>query len=101
MQVSTEHLALDENGVARIAGSRIKVRHLVMQTQLGLTPEQIHAELPHLSLAQIHAALAYYHDHRSTIDQEILQARETAESIRNSPEQAALVARIRERTQNQ
>ena len=30
--------------------------------------EEIHAAHPHLSLAQIHAALSYYHDHKTEMD---------------------------------
>jgi uncharacterized protein (DUF433 family) len=34
---------------------------------LGLTPEEIAAKIEHLTLAQIHAALAYYHANRDEI----------------------------------
>jgi hypothetical protein len=37
----------------------------------GLSPEEIHAEDPDLSLAQSHAALSYYYDHQAEIDTEI------------------------------
>jgi hypothetical protein len=37
----------------------------------GKTPDEIAASLPHLSLAQIHAALSYYFDHRDEILAEI------------------------------
>jgi uncharacterized protein (DUF433 family) len=38
---------------------------------LGLTPEEIVAKIEHLTLAQIHAALAYYHANRDEIDSDI------------------------------
>jgi len=34
---------------------------------MGLSPEEIQRELPHLSLAQVFDALAFYLDHRETI----------------------------------
>jgi hypothetical protein len=37
----------------------------------GKTPDEIAASLPHISLAQIHAALSYYFDHRDEILAEI------------------------------
>ena len=37
----------------------------------GSTPEEMHLQYPHITLGQIHAALAYYHDHQAEIDQEI------------------------------
>ena len=56
-------------GEPRIANTRIRVRDIMLarDTQ-GLTPEEIVATVyPHLSLAQIYAALAYYEDHRAEI----------------------------------
>jgi len=41
-----------------------------------LTPSAPQRELPHLNLSQVFDALAYYLDHRETIDREIEQDRE-------------------------
>jgi hypothetical protein len=35
-----------------------------------MTPDQIAEAHPHLGLAEIHAALAYYYDHRERIQRE-------------------------------
>jgi uncharacterized protein (DUF433 family) len=58
-------------GEPRIEEHRIRVRDIVAARDLGgLTPEGIAASVyPQLSLAQIYAALAYYEDHRTEIDQ--------------------------------
>jgi uncharacterized protein (DUF433 family) len=59
-------------GKPRIAGSRIQVKHLaIMHERQGMSPEEIVSELPHLTLADVHAALAYHHDHREAMDAEI------------------------------
>jgi uncharacterized protein (DUF433 family) len=59
-------------GKPRIAGSRIQVKHVaIMHERERKTPEQIVSEFPHLTLASIYAALAYYHDHREEINAEI------------------------------
>src|SRR4051812_15288120 len=64
-------------GKPRIAGSRIQVKHVaVMHERQGMTPDQIVSDYPHLTLADIHAALAYYHDHREAINAEIKADRE-------------------------
>jgi uncharacterized protein (DUF433 family) len=34
----------------------------------GMTPEELVAEFPHLTLASVHDALSYYYDHREEID---------------------------------
>ena len=59
-------------GKPRIAGSRIQVKHLaIMHERQGMSPEEIVSEFPHLTLADVYAALAYYHDHREAMNAEI------------------------------
>jgi uncharacterized protein (DUF433 family) len=47
-------------GRPRVAGTGVTVRRIVGWYKQGLTPEEIITELPHLSLAQVYAALTYY-----------------------------------------
>lgn len=58
-------------GKARIAGTRIRVQDIVFWTEEGRSPDEIVAAFPHLTLADVYAALAYYHDNRGLIDQQI------------------------------
>ena len=55
-------------GRPRIAGTGVTVRRIVGWYQMGLEPEEIARRIGHLSLAQVHAALAYYHANRDEID---------------------------------
>ncbi len=56
-------------GKPRIAGTRITVADVaLMYGRLGHSLEEI-AGTYDLSLASVYAAMAYYHDHRSEIDQ--------------------------------
>ena len=52
-----------------IKGTRTSVANIVSYHKLGLNPEEIRVELPHLNLAQIYDALAYYYDNQKTIDE--------------------------------
>ena len=61
-------------GRPRIAGTRIRVSQIVLMTEHGRSPDEIVADFPHLSLAGVYAALAFYHDNREPIDQEIREA---------------------------
>ena len=46
---------------------------------MGLIPEEIMRKVGHLSLAQVHAALAYYHANQAEIDRDLeSEAQETA-----------------------
>ena len=62
------HIGLDERGIARIVGHRTRVIDVVWDTRLGMTPQQVVAEHPGLTMAQVHAALAFYHDHQAELD---------------------------------
>jgi uncharacterized protein (DUF433 family) len=59
-------------GKPRIAGSRIRVKDVVIwHERQGMAPAEIVSKWPHLTLASIYAALAYYHDHREEVNAEI------------------------------
>jgi len=47
------------------------VRAIVLDNQFGESPEQIVANRPHLSIEQVHAALAYYHANKQAVDHDI------------------------------
>lgn len=55
-------------GRPKIAGTGLTVNRIAGWYKLGMTPEEIALEYPHLTLAQVHAALAYYHANREEID---------------------------------
>ncbi|HUP27765.1 MAG TPA: DUF433 domain-containing protein [Chloroflexia bacterium] len=55
-------------GRPRIAGTRITVRNVVTWRKMGWSPEVITERYEHLSLAQVYAALAYYHANKDELD---------------------------------
>lgn len=90
-----EHIEVDEKGIARVAGSRSKVSQIAIDTMMGLTPADIHREYPHLSLAQIHAALAYYYDHQAEVDAQIAAGHRLAEEARLAAGEPPFVTRLK------
>jgi uncharacterized protein (DUF433 family) len=69
---NTAHILTDDRGVAWIDDSNVKVIEVVLdRLAYGWSPEELHFQQPHLSLAQIHAALAYYYDHQLELDDEL------------------------------
>src|SRR5438045_9502837 len=75
---TSSHIVLDDQGRAWISGTTCKVREIVVKKLAhDWEADDIRRELPQLSLAQIHAALAYYYDHQAELDAEI--ARELTE----------------------
>lgn len=75
LPVVREHIVATPDtcgGKPRIAGSRIRVKDVVIwHERQKISAAEIVSEFPHLTLAGIHAALAYYHDHREQINAEI------------------------------
>jgi uncharacterized protein (DUF433 family) len=85
-------------GKPRITGSRIQVKHLaIMHERQGMSPEEIVSEFPHLTLADVYAALAYYHDHREAMNAEIAADRAWYEEQRAKPP-SRLQERLKTRT---
>jgi uncharacterized protein (DUF433 family) len=64
-----------------VAGTGVTVRRIAGWYNLGLTPEEIAAKVEHLTLAQIHAALAYYHANRDEIDSDIASDETVVDTI--------------------
>jgi hypothetical protein len=73
----------------------MKVVELVMaQHAHGWSPEELHFQHPHLSMGQIHAALAYYWDHREEIDADIDRRGRLADQAREEMENQPLARRL-------
>ncbi len=75
-----EHIELVEAAGGpkpRIKGSRIRVQDVaIWHEKLGMSPDEIVEQYPQLTLAGVHAALAYYWDHRDELERRM--AREDA-----------------------
>jgi uncharacterized protein (DUF433 family) len=88
--IEISHIHRDAQGRAWIDDCNVKVIEVALDyLSTGSTPEEIHAQYPHLSLAQIHAARAFYYDNREEFDAEINRGLERADSAwaasQNSP----------------
>lgn len=83
-------------GKPRIAGHRIKVADVaVWYERMGLSPDEIVSTWPSISLSDVHAALAYYYDHRDLIDADIRAGEEFAEKYRAG--QPSIFDKVRKR----
>jgi uncharacterized protein (DUF433 family) len=89
------HIVLDAPGVAWVDETNTKVREIALDVIAhGWSPKEIHLHHPHLSLAQIHAALAYYYDHKRELDAEIEAALRKAEALRAEAGESPLRQRL-------
>ena len=67
-----------------LAGTGVCVRTIAIESNRGLSPEEIAADRPHLSLAQIYAGLAFYHANKREIDADIAAEEQAYEEALSS-----------------
>lgn len=86
----------DARGVAYLIGTTTKVTEVALnKAWTGQTPESLQADLPHLSLAQIYAALAYYHANQARCDAQIERANQLVDRLRTEAGPSPVAARLR------
>ena len=75
-------------GRPRIADTGVTVRRIAQWYKQGLQPEEIVNRIGHLSLAQVHAGLSYYHANREATEADLAAEQETAERLEEEARQA-------------
>jgi uncharacterized protein (DUF433 family) len=70
-----------KGGTPHITGTGVTVRTIVRWYKSGMSPEQIAVEYPHLGLAQVYAALAFYHANRAEMDAEMAAEEEESDKL--------------------
>ena len=84
-------------GKPRIAGRRITVQNIVIwHEHMGFSVDEIATQYD-LTLAEIYAALAYYYDHKSEIDQAMAESEAFVEELRQKTP-SLLAQKLYERT---
>jgi uncharacterized protein (DUF433 family) len=97
---SYAHIVLDEDRVPWIAGTRTKVVELVAEVKAyGWSAEELAHQHPHLTLAQVHSALAYYWDHSAEVEADLRRRQELADEVGRQIGEHPLVSRLRARGQ--
>jgi len=92
--VAYPHIEISAGGVPLVAGTTTKVVEIVLDRLAHhWDAEEIQRQHPHLSLAQIYSALAYYHDHQAEVDQDIADRLNKGDQI--AADQPASVVRAK------
>ena len=83
--VIAEHIQITPGvcgGKPRIAGHRIRVQDIVIWYEhLNMSPDEIVFHYPSITLADVHAALAYYYDHLEEIRQDMRESKTFASQL--------------------
>jgi uncharacterized protein (DUF433 family) len=86
------------SGQPRIIGTRIKVKHVFTWVEcIGMTPAQVVAEYPQLTMAQVHAALAYYWSHQDEIHQDIENEEKLVAALKAEAAPSKITERLADR----
>jgi uncharacterized protein (DUF433 family) len=89
-------IEIDEHGVPWISGANTKVVEVVLDKMAyGWSPEEMHRQHSHLSMAQIHAALSYYYEHQDEVDADIERRDRYVEELRALQPDSPLRQRLR------
>src|SRR3954454_14350467 len=68
-----------------VAGTRIRVHDIYIWHEVqGKSPDEIVSDLPQLPLADAHAPLAYYWDHREEIHRQMEEADDLPQSMKHN-----------------
>jgi uncharacterized protein (DUF433 family) len=81
-----------------IAGTTMKVIELVLDhLAYGWSLEELHFQHPHLTLGQIHSALAYYWDHKAELDEDIERRLQIVDQLQQTKSSTSLAERLKAR----
>lgn len=95
-----QYIVSDEKGTAWIDGANTKVVELVGEVKAhGWSPEELAYRHPHLTLGQVHSALAYYWDHQEEIDLDLQRREALVEEIRREVGPHPFIEKLRARGQ--
>lgn len=75
-------------GHLRLEGTRITVNQIVVWYKQGYSSEEIADQYPQLTLAQVYAALAYYHANTAEVEADLSAEQLEAESLEKAHRQA-------------
>ena len=83
-------------GRPRIDGHRITVEDVaIWHERMGMCPDEIVSAYPTITLSDVYAALAYYHENRAAIDTDIREGIEFVEKFRAG--QPSILEKVRQR----
>jgi uncharacterized protein (DUF433 family) len=99
LKISTDPAPLitDEDGVVRVAGTRVRLETVVYAFNQGASAEEILQQYPSLALSDIYGTISYYLQHRSSVDDHLDERQREHDRVRQANEARSDPAGLRER----
>jgi uncharacterized protein (DUF433 family) len=90
MTIATAKLELpltaDEDGVLRVAGTRVRLETVLTAYEEGATPEEIVQDFSSLTLANVYAVIGYYLQNTATVNEYLSQRTQFRAAARQQTE---------------
>ena len=88
IKITTEPvpLAMDNDGVIRVAGTRITLDTVIAAFNEGATADEIVADYSSLDLADVYAVISYYLHNSAAVDTYLIERQQQAKKIRQQNE---------------
>lgn len=95
--IAYPHIMKEDGKPARLESHpRVRVAQIVMDYfAYGWSADEIHRQHPHLSLAEVHAAMGYYYDNQAEIDAEITAEIEEVGRMQESEARSAVWLKLK------
>jgi uncharacterized protein (DUF433 family) len=91
-----QHITIDDCGIPWIGGTQTKVVEVALDWLAhSWDASEIHRQHAHLSMGQIHSALAYYFDHREELDRDIEDRIQREESFFQKQPESTIRQKVR------
>ena len=90
-------LVADDDGVIRVAGTRIQLETVVVAFDAGATAEEIAQQYTSLDLADVYAVISYVLGNEATVRDYVAKRMESARALRAEVERSAPPDGIRQR----
>ncbi len=95
--VAYAHIEITPEGVPIISGTRTKVIEVALdRIAYHWDADEMHRQHPHLSLAQIYAAMTYYYDHLEEMNQEIERQLDGVAAFREKLEDSTVRIKLKQ-----
>ena len=95
--ITYPHIEITGDGVPMLSGTKTKVIEVALdRIAHHWDADEIQRQHPHLNLAQIYAALTYYHDHQPEMDAEIDRQLKDVARIRQAQGDSAMRLKLKQ-----
>jgi uncharacterized protein (DUF433 family) len=89
-------LKYDDDGVLRVAGTRVTLDTVIQAYSDGASAEEIAVRYDSLTLADVHATIAYYLRHKAELDRYLEERKLQGQQVRDQVMQRQGIQNVRE-----